>query len=218
MDGDSESLTSALLTAICDENTLLLLDGFDEISGERNASGIGLAELFKDLLNTRNAIITSRPYVASPPNLLPFDLELETVECHPNQVQAEVPSSANDSYMRDFRVKMEDDCYEWSLREMKLLNDMYLCRESEFPDHLLDKMIAKESDEIRVVLLKALASRPQLSRETVDSMIILLQDDNRNGRTAASRALEGRTNLPEDVLQALIHRLKDVEQVFASKH
>ncbi|KLJ05819.1 hypothetical protein EMPG_09319 [Blastomyces silverae] len=482
MDGDNESLTSALLTAIRDENTLLLLDGFDEISGERNASGIGLAELFKDLLNTRNAIVTSRPYAANPPNLLPFDLDLETVGFHPDQVQAyvtrvvddqqtlnkiqtfikshsliqglvqipiqldalcytwdddfvdgeipetmttlyeaielklwkkdilqvkeggrevplsehevqnlhgrqqideeigqtikllevlafvglhndaidfhkahrqkiykrskltrvsdnnleklsflrtsdssarrkdmsyhfihltfqeffaaqyftrcwvsgkpllclkldtpeqkgkiettpeeflqrekyngrydifwrfvtgllnssdgnqlceffrklegeprdllgpthqrllmhcfsEVPSSANDSYIRDLRVKMEDGCYKWSLREMKLLNRMYLCREAEFPDRILNEIIAKESDGIRAVLLDALAFRPQLSRDIVDGIIPLLQDIGRGVGRSASRALKGRTDLAEDVSQFLIHLLKSCDRV-----
>ncbi|PGG99156.1 hypothetical protein GX51_06415 [Blastomyces parvus] len=470
MDGDSDSLTSALLTAIRNENTLLLLDGLDEISGERNASGTALVEVFKALLNTRNAIITSRPYAASPANLLAFDLELETVGFHPHQVQAyvktvvddqqtlnkiqafinshslirglvqipiqldalcytwdddfvdgeipetmttlyeaielklwkkdilqvkeggrevplsehevqnlhgrqeieeeigqtiklleilafaglyndtiefnkahrqkiykrsklnrvsdnsleklsflrtsdsssrrkdmsyhfihltfqeffaaqyfarcwrsgkpllclkldtpeqkgkiettpeeflqsekyngrfdifwrfvtgllhssdgnqlcdffrkledeprdllgpthqrllmhcfsEVPSSANESYIRDLRVKMRDDCYNWSLREVNLLNRMYLCRETEFPDHISNKIFADKRHEIRHALLEALSFRCKSLRGLDGGMIIPLLQDNTEVVRRIAAILSPKTHRPKDVLR-----------------
>ncbi|OJD18908.1 hypothetical protein AJ78_01094 [Emergomyces pasteurianus Ep9510] len=91
MDGEDDSLVSALWKVVCEKSdggTLLLLDGLDEISGERHPSGIDQTELFQGLLNHHNVIITSRPYAVNLPGLLPFGLELETVVFHPAQVQA----------------------------------------------------------------------------------------------------------------------------------
>jgi len=90
LQGERDCLVSALHDAIfdpTDQRTLLLLDGLDEISGERHFSGIDLTEKFKDLLNQQNVIITSRPYAVSSPDLNLFDLELETIGFSPAQVQ-----------------------------------------------------------------------------------------------------------------------------------
>ncbi|PYI08454.1 hypothetical protein BO78DRAFT_416629 [Aspergillus sclerotiicarbonarius CBS 121057] len=65
--------------------TLFLLDGFDEVVGERTAGG-DLVDVLKDLFNQDNIIMTSRPYavISSLPG---FDLEVETIGFHPHQVQ-----------------------------------------------------------------------------------------------------------------------------------
>lgn len=86
LQGERDCLVSALHEAIfdpTDQRTLLLLDSLDEISGERQFSGIDLKEKFKDLLNQQNVIVTFRPYAVSSPNLNLFDVELETIGFRP---------------------------------------------------------------------------------------------------------------------------------------
>ncbi|KAJ9351260.1 hypothetical protein DTO027B9_6493 [Paecilomyces variotii] len=91
MHRERDILAPALWKTICDQGdsrTLFILDGLDEISGERNSSGIDLVETFKNLLNRQNVIITSRPHAVHLPVLEPFDLELETVGFHSDQVDS----------------------------------------------------------------------------------------------------------------------------------
>jgi hypothetical protein len=78
------------------KKTLWLLDGLDEISGYRNPSGADLTEIFNSLLNEDNVIITSRPHAVKLLGLTPFDLELETVGFHLNQVQAYIAKAMTD--------------------------------------------------------------------------------------------------------------------------
>ncbi|KUL81955.1 hypothetical protein ZTR_10973 [Talaromyces verruculosus] len=78
------------------KKTLWLLDGLDEVSGYRNPSGADLTDIFNSLLNEDNVIITSRPHAAKLLGLAPFDLELETVGFHPNQVQAYLAKAITD--------------------------------------------------------------------------------------------------------------------------
>ncbi|THC91705.1 hypothetical protein EYZ11_008830 [Aspergillus tanneri] len=90
LESDRDCLVLALRKTIfdpIDKRTLLLLDGLDEICGERQDPGIDLAEKLTSLLNRPNVIITSRPYAVNLPDLNPFDLELETVGFLPAQVQ-----------------------------------------------------------------------------------------------------------------------------------
>ncbi|OKL55213.1 hypothetical protein UA08_09516 [Talaromyces atroroseus] len=112
-----------------DERTLLLLDGLDEISGERNISGTELTEKFRGLLNRRNVIITSRPYAVNLPGLTLFDLELETIGFHRDQVQAyltRVVDKAKAEAIRSFiqshwliqglvqiPIQLDALCYSW---------------------------------------------------------------------------------------------------------
>lgn len=77
MHSENDRLIPALWKTICnqtDERTLWILDGLDEVSGERNTSGTELTELFKGFLNRHNVIITSRPYALNLPALNPFDI------------------------------------------------------------------------------------------------------------------------------------------------
>ncbi|EEA18489.1 conserved hypothetical protein [Talaromyces marneffei ATCC 18224] len=78
------------------KKTLWLLDGLDEVSGYRNPSGADLTEIFNSLLNEDNVIITSRPHAVKLLGLTPFDLELETVGFHLNQVQAYLAKAVTD--------------------------------------------------------------------------------------------------------------------------
>ncbi|KAI7974040.1 hypothetical protein EIK77_009235 [Talaromyces pinophilus] len=78
------------------KKTLWLLDGLDEVSGYCNPSGADLTEIFNSLLNEDNVIITSRPHAVKLSGLTPFDLELETVGFHLNQVQAYIAKAITD--------------------------------------------------------------------------------------------------------------------------
>jgi HEAT repeat protein len=98
MDGERDRLFPALWRTICDQTsnrTLFILDGLDEVSGERNSSGTDLTEIFGDLLNRQNVIITSRPYAAHLPSLDPFDLELETIGFRSDQIQTYLAKVVN---------------------------------------------------------------------------------------------------------------------------
>ncbi|KAL1860837.1 hypothetical protein Plec18170_001351 [Paecilomyces lecythidis] len=91
MHRERDILVPALWRAICDQDdsrTLFILDGLDEVSGERNTSGTDLVETFKNLLNRQDVIITSRPHAVRLPVLEPFDLELETVGFYSDQVDS----------------------------------------------------------------------------------------------------------------------------------
>ncbi|KAE8551012.1 hypothetical protein EYB25_007244 [Talaromyces marneffei] len=110
--------------------TLWLLDGLDEVSGYRNPSGADLTEIFNSLLNEDNVIITSRPHAVKLLGLTPFDLELETVGFHVNQVYAYLAKAMTDpdtinqisSFIRSHwliqglvRIPIQLDalCYSW---------------------------------------------------------------------------------------------------------
>ncbi|RAH75006.1 NACHT domain-containing protein, partial [Aspergillus aculeatinus CBS 121060] len=85
---------SALLGTIYDQTdnqTLLLLDGFDEIVGAKTPSGdLVKSQPMLDLLNYPNVIITSRPHAAFDKSIQDFDLELETTGFRSEQVEAYV--------------------------------------------------------------------------------------------------------------------------------
>lgn len=107
MHHERDILAPTLWKTICDQSdkkTLFILDGLDEVSGERNSAGIDLVESFKDLLNRPNVIITSRPYAVHLPVLEPFDLELETVGFHSEQVDIYLSKVVSD---RDTAQEMQ---------------------------------------------------------------------------------------------------------------
>ncbi|GAD94383.1 hypothetical protein TSTA_111040 [Paecilomyces variotii No. 5] len=101
MHRERDILVPALWKTICDQEdgrTLFILDGLDEVSGERNPSGTDLIETFKNLLNRQDVIITSRPHAAHLPVLEPFDLELETVGFHSDQVDSYLNKVVKDKH------------------------------------------------------------------------------------------------------------------------
>ncbi|KAJ9214243.1 hypothetical protein DTO166G4_4088 [Paecilomyces variotii] len=133
MHRERDILAPALWKTICDQGdsrTLFILDGLDEISGERNSSGTDLVETFKNLLNRQNVIITSRPHAVHLPVLEPFDLELETVGFHSDQVDSYLSKVVGDEdtarEMRSFiqshwliqglvqiPIQLDALCYSW---------------------------------------------------------------------------------------------------------
>jgi HEAT repeat protein len=71
--------------------TLFLLDGLDEIWHKLPRNG-DMFRFVQSLLNQPNVIVTSRPTVGSVSDLDAFDLNLETVGFHPDQVKEYVNS------------------------------------------------------------------------------------------------------------------------------
>ncbi|RAK96385.1 NACHT domain-containing protein [Aspergillus ibericus CBS 121593] len=108
--------------------TLFLLDGFDEVVGERTAGG-DLVDALKDLFDQDNIIMTSRPYAVMS-SLPGFDLEVETIGFHPHQVQnyvvRVVKNEVHAKEIRDFieshaiiggllqiPVQLDSLCFTW---------------------------------------------------------------------------------------------------------
>lgn len=130
---DRQDLIRALSNAIShsgNSKTLLLLDGLDEIAEERADSGLDMAEVFRDLLNCSDVIITARPYAINMPILSPFDVELETVGFREDQVQAYLTKVVHDDTISDsierfinqnrlvqglvrIPIQLDAMCYSW---------------------------------------------------------------------------------------------------------
>ncbi|KAL4804601.1 hypothetical protein BDV18DRAFT_161696 [Aspergillus unguis] len=138
---ECDELASRLSRTVFDpthKRTLWLLDGLDEISGDRSLSGTDLTETFDRLLSRDNVIVTSRPYAVNIAGLPSFDLELETVGFHPSQVETYLAKTTKDpaianqisSFIRSHwliqelvRIPIQLDalCYTWS--ENSFLSD-----------------------------------------------------------------------------------------------
>ncbi|KAF7511003.1 hypothetical protein GJ744_005549 [Endocarpon pusillum] len=121
--------------------------------------------------------------------------------------EATLPDS---EFLKDLRGKMELRCQQWSTFEYKLLGEMHLCRESEFPEKVLTKMLAEGSNNERVAILNALERRPQLSGNVLEEIAALLLEGPESGvRRSAALALGRQPSLPDSILQALVSRLED---------
>jgi hypothetical protein len=110
--------------------TLFLLDGLDEIVGDQRPGG-SLIESISDLLNRKHVIITSRPHAGFPPGLDLYDLEIETVGFHDQEIKSyvenAVPDLSQQQQIMDFinghwavkglmRIPIQIDalCFTWS--------------------------------------------------------------------------------------------------------
>ncbi|KAK4656327.1 hypothetical protein QC762_0059250 [Podospora pseudocomata] len=100
-DLEGRELSEALWRALKDTKsgrTLLILDGFDEVS-----QGLGgdMSVFLEELLNQPNVIITARPNARLPPRLDPLDLELETIGFYPDQITAYIENTFTDRETRE---------------------------------------------------------------------------------------------------------------------
>jgi GTPase SAR1 family protein len=131
---ERDELVSKLWKTVFDQThkrTLWLLDGLDEISGYRHSSGTDLIEIFNNLLNQDNVVISSRPYAVKIAGLARFDLQLEAVGFHPSQVQTYLANTIKDpdiadqirSFIRShwliqglvrIPVQLDALCYSWN--------------------------------------------------------------------------------------------------------
>ncbi|KAJ5005912.1 hypothetical protein K4K57_011473 [Colletotrichum sp. SAR 10_99] len=81
--------------ALKDNRTLLILDGWDEVSQIATANTDMSRFLCDELLRQPNIIITSRPYASIPVQGQPIDLELETIGFNPTQVDEYIEKTHN---------------------------------------------------------------------------------------------------------------------------
>ncbi|KAJ5496705.1 hypothetical protein N7463_008692 [Penicillium fimorum] len=122
----------------------------------------------------------------------------------------EVPQSESKSLFGDpgdLRGEMERQCKQWSMYEYKRLKQMLLCRESEFPDQVLSKMLTEVSD-MRVCILQALLSRSQLPSHVLEEIVNISKVDGDEAvRWSAVEALAKQPSLSESIIQTLVSRL-----------
>jgi hypothetical protein len=58
------------------------------------------------------------------------------------------PFEGNNTSLQKYRGRMELGCLQWSLYEHNFLEEMHLCGETEFPEHLVSKMLKGESSQL----------------------------------------------------------------------
>ncbi|KAJ5701288.1 armadillo-type protein [Penicillium malachiteum] len=122
----------------------------------------------------------------------------------------EVPHSESESSLEDLRKQMERRCEEWTIYEYKRLKYTLLCREPEFPDEILCKMLTEVSDDERVAILQSLFYRSHLAFNVLDAIGDFLNfNGNEDVRLSAVEALAKQPSLSESILQALVLRLED---------
>ncbi|KAL5047118.1 hypothetical protein BDW71DRAFT_50917 [Aspergillus fruticulosus] len=125
---------------------------------------------------------------------------------------SEVAPSNNKPLLQDLREKMERRCWQWSMYEHKRLNKMHLCRESEFPDEVLSKMLSEVSDNVRIAILEALLGRSQLPSSVLGEIAGLFRGSaDPDVRTYAAMALEKQSSVSDYILQALVFGLEDTD-------
>lgn len=113
----------------------------------------------------------------------------------------EVALPHSELLLKDLREKMEHRCQQWSIYEYKLLQEIHLCRESEFPDKVLIEMLAEGSDIKRTTILQALQGRPQLLGSVLGEIAALLEDDtDQKVKGPAVQILGKQPSLPENIL------------------
>jgi hypothetical protein len=111
-----------------------------------------------------------------------------------------------------YRTRMEGRLSQWLLFECSFRKSASLASESEFPDTALHHALQICTSEDRVTILRALGSRGRyLSQNTITALISLLQDKERDVRSAAVGAIGRQSNLPESAVAALVALLQDKE-------
>jgi hypothetical protein len=130
----------------------------------------------------------------------------------------EVPQSEDSGPAKDLREKMELGCIQWSYYEDISLKSMRLCSETEFPEHVLcrlletylEKKTSKRKNPERI--LEALAYRWHMSSNLM-GLITNFMDDDEGGdvRRAAIKALGAQSPWSSDVLEAVLRQLENNE-------
>lgn len=130
----------------------------------------------------------------------------------------EVPRSEDSGPAKDLREKMELGCIQWSYYEDISLKSMRLCSETEFPEHVLcrlletylEKKTPKRKNPERI--LEALAYRWHMSSNLM-GLITNFMDDDEGGdvRRAAIKALGTQSSWSSEVLEAVLCRVENDE-------
>jgi NACHT/LRR/PYD domain-containing protein 3 len=133
---------------------------------------------------------------------------------------SEVPQPENSALVKsssDFllhlREKMELGCIQWSHYEENSLEEMRLCSETEFPEHILCRLLEDNYLQKRTckMILKALAHRWHISFNLMGIITKFMDDDDGDVRRAAIDALGRQSPWTPDILEAVTRRL-DNEQ------
>jgi hypothetical protein len=128
---------------------------------------------------------------------------------------SELTGNGND-FLRRLREKMELGCIQWSDYEHKYLEEMRLCSESEFPEHVLCEMLEKNflqrKRPHREKVLRALANRWHISFKLMDIISDFMDDSDLDVRLAAVRALGNQSPWSSKTLQAVTRRLDDKDR------
>ncbi|EED22756.1 conserved hypothetical protein [Talaromyces stipitatus ATCC 10500] len=130
----------------------------------------------------------------------------------PQPEDSELAGNSND-FLRRLREKMELGCIQWFDYENKCLQEMRLCAEIEFPDHvlceLLEKNFLQRRRSHREKILRALAHRWHMSSKLMGITANFMDDSDSDVRWAAIDALRTQSPLPLRILQAVTCRLDD---------
>ncbi|KAL1845426.1 hypothetical protein Plec18170_009782 [Paecilomyces lecythidis] len=106
------------------------------------------------------------------------------------------------------RTKMEKHLSQWLQFECDYLQSIWLGRESECPDHLLDSLLHRPQGRKRKVL-EVLQARQNMSARLLETLAQLLKDDDSTVRCQAAEALGQQSALPTAILETLVQLLKD---------
>ncbi|EED11820.1 conserved hypothetical protein [Talaromyces stipitatus ATCC 10500] len=122
----------------------------------------------------------------------------------------EVPPNSG---LENLRTLIEAQLKQWALFEYKLRGEMTLCREMEFPDNVLISMMNEgEPEDVKNAILQALRHRSNFSVCLVNLIAYLLgQNVSSDLEWFAINALGRQTSLPDNILQAIVHRLEHSE-------
>lgn len=124
---------------------------------------------------------------------------------------SEVVPAKEGATFTPFRKTLENQLSQWLLFECHYQTRSYLAGEMELPEHVLDNILRNESEDIQIIVLKSLSTRPKIPLG-----IITLATDwlkypiFRSPRIAIHEMLRGpHEALPSRSLEALAARLED---------
>ncbi|KAF3389772.1 hypothetical protein DPV78_011861 [Talaromyces pinophilus] len=128
--------------------------------------------------------------------------------------------SSNDSFL-DLREKMELGCIQWSHYEDRLLEEMRLCSETEFPEHILCKLLQESSLQRersrRNKILRALGHRWHMSFNLMSIVTKFMDDNDSDVRRAAINALGTQSPWSPDIFEAMMHRLENDKDLYVRR-
>ncbi|GAE00197.1 conserved hypothetical protein [Paecilomyces variotii No. 5] len=106
------------------------------------------------------------------------------------------------------RAKIEEHLSQWLQFECDYLQSIWLGRESECPDHLLEGLLHRPQGVKREVL-GDLRTRQNMSARLLETLAQLLKDNDWKVRYEAAAALGQQSALPTAILETLAQLLKD---------
>lgn len=127
-------------------------------------------------------------------------------------------AESGDEFLRDLRSEIELGCIQWSDYENQYLEEMRLCCETEFPEHVLCELLESSLQRDgyrRERILRALANRSHMSFKLIGLVSKFMVDSDSDVRRAAVDALGRQSPCPPEILQAVTARLDDSDSTIA---